>query len=125
MAQLGKYYQEAFNKLNAGYITDFWKGFLVGQAEKVFMGVCPACMIAVDKEQQLLAKWIALDVCSVYEPFTISLELESRVEIWIAKKEQDLIDLQNYKYNNHFRGKLCGYADEIIDMDHVIDRPLK
>ena len=89
------------------------------------MGVCPACMIAVDKEQQLLAKWIALDVCSVYGLFTISLELESRVEIWIAKKEQDLIDLQNYKYNNHFRGKLCGYADEIIDMDHVIDRPLK
>lgn len=128
MAQLGKYYQEIYQKLQGSLNFNepiFWQGFFVGLAEKVFIGACRACMNAVDKEKRNWAEDIALDICSVYNLYTITIELKHRVEIWIAKDERDLIELQSHIFDNKFRAELCGYPYDEIDMNHIIDRPLK
>lgn len=97
-------------------------GFLIGQAEKVFMGACGGCMTR-DIEIYVAAMRIA-------EVYGLSAALVSpemfkvrAPEIWIYRDRDDMeLKFLRYEINspewNLHRAAICGVPAENIDLDY-------
>lgn len=94
----------------------FWLGFVAGQAEKVWLGVCPAAMFRPDATEYedrcnqvaLVAAEYGLSVTTVDD------------EIWIHREDYDVgkwvtVPINSADYHR-LRAQACGISD--IDEDY-------
>lgn len=125
----GVLYKEMFDLYSQGKFElqrAFAAGFVTGQAEKVYLGVCPAAMFRPSEEHHPWFRPMIEDVANRYglSIFELIIEEYNRHEFWIYKREElrGLLELvKSCEFNGPLyhrrRGILCGVPDREIDMN--------
>lgn len=120
-------YSEVFNHLmkQSWDHEAFVLGFLTGQAEKVKLGACNACMIRPPKQHLGTVESMAVDVANQYGLSVNMVSTKLGDEIWISKDPVFLNALkhvaENSPYWHKVRGRACGIPDiKIVENWHEV-----
>lgn len=120
----GPLYLDALTQYTGGdaeKIRLFAAGFVHGQAEKVYLGACPAAMFRPPPERWQMVFDLATDAAQRYGLRVITLE--SVQEIWLCRDNTaaagveglDRMELNSAEWHL-WRGNLCGVPDREIDL---------
>lgn len=121
----GPLYRELLNSLTFDVPRErraFACGFMVGQAEKVFLGVCDAAMFRPSPERLDTVRSAVTAICEVYGLRQMELTVSTGVERWIFRDDAaagKLLDLKQTPENSpewHARrARLCGIPAAQVD----------
>jgi hypothetical protein len=108
---------EAFTDRSPKQIRLFAAGFVVGQAEKIYLGACRAAMFRPSKEYQEMLWEHTTTAAALYGLAVMMLD----DEIWIVKPEwaASIKSLKDFERNSmawhKLRARMCGVPEEEID----------
>lgn len=97
-------------------------GFMMGQAEKVYLGVCPAAMFRPSADKKVAMLMRLQDICGMYGLSIFELPVKTGSELWIyqlSRTRQAIEGLQAFGENSEswheMRAFLCGIPADRID----------
>lgn len=119
---IGKKYQRLCPSRAEAGLPMFARGFMAGQAEKVHLGVCPACMFRPAEEN---LDWTLSDAREIAEVYGLEVAVldsfcpQTPKEIWLHRKgfvigEWLRQPLNSYSWH-HYRAAACGIPLEDVD----------
>ena len=102
----------------------FIRGYITGQAEKVFLGACPAAVFTADNDSNIDRQTLLLIIIDIAKRYQLSMHTFSD-QIWICRdmfvwcKINDLYNSSTITINSpewhRIRAELCGIPEDEID----------
>lgn len=123
MKTCGEFYLDALTKHTGGderLVEAFAAGFVNGQAEKVYLGACPAAMFRPSPDRAVLIDLLVQDTCQRYG---LKSYLSASGEVWIGRDKATLDEIvfvcreveSNTPRWHRRRALLCGIPENEID----------
>lgn len=122
MSKCGPLFDKVLNGVGEEHSTYFYRGFIAGHAEKLWLGACAASMFRPPPEKMTMAEDVVHDVAKIYGLHWRTLRTHEGTEIWLYKDAwvhdalQRMSEIPENSTGWHWmRGHLCGIPSAQID----------